>query len=72
VTDTPSADRAVPGLARRARMLLPVVLPLMVYLLIRLGDSSRTAVAVAGGLLAVVAVGSPLLARRRAAEHPDS
>ena len=76
VTDTPSADRppgerATPGLARRARMLLPVVLPLMVYLLIRIGDSSRTALAVAGGLLVVVAVGSLLLARRRTAEKSE-
>ncbi len=77
VTDSPSADRppgerVSPGLARRARMLLPVVLPLMVYLLIRIGDSSRSALAVAGGLLAVLAVGSLLLARRRTAEESDT
>lgn len=67
----PSGARPVPGLRQRALMLLPVVLPLMIYLLIRIGDSSRAAVAVAGVVLALVAVGGLVVARRRAADQPD-
>jgi hypothetical protein len=51
-------------------MLLPVVLPLMIYLLIKIGDSSRVALVVAGVALAVLAVGSLVVARRRAGEQP--
>jgi hypothetical protein len=51
-------------------MLLPVTVPLMIYLLIRIGDTSRAALVVAGILLAVVAVGSVLLVRRRGAQQP--
>ncbi len=68
--DRPADDGAMAGLRRRARMLLPVTVPLMIYLLIRIGDSSRVALAVAGGLLAVVAVASVVLVRRRGAEEP--
>lgn len=52
-------------------MLLPVTVPLMIYLLIRIGDSSRAALAVTGGLLAVVAVASVVLVRRRGPEEPQ-
>ncbi len=69
----PSAQRprAPSGLRQRALMLLPVVLPLMIYALIRIGDSSRAGLVVAGALLAALAVGSLVLARRRAAEVPE-
>jgi hypothetical protein len=69
----PSAERprAPFGLRQRALMLLPVVLPLMIYALIRIGDSSRTGLVVAGALLAALAVGSLVLARRRGAEVPE-
>jgi hypothetical protein len=67
--DPSAGDGALTGLRRRARMLLPVTVPLMVYLLIRIGDSSRVALAVAGVLLAVVAVASVVLVRRRGAEE---
>ena len=69
--DRPAGDGTPTGLRRRARMLLPVTVPLMIYLLIRIGDSSRPALVVAGALLAVVAVASLLLARRRGAEEPQ-
>ena len=67
----PSGARPAPGLRQRALMLLPVVLPLMIYLLIRIGDSSLVALAGAGVALAVVAVGSLVVARRRTGERPD-
>ncbi len=69
---TPAAGaRPSPGLRQRAMMLLPVVLPLMVYLIIKIGDSSRAALVVTGLLLAAVAVGSLLLARRRGGVPPE-
>ena len=76
IHDLNSADRRagqglLPGLRRRALMLLPVVLPLMIFALIRIGDSSRSGLAIVGVLLAVVAVGSLLVARRRTAEESD-
>lgn len=67
----PSGARPVPGLRQRALMLLPVVLPLMIYLLIRIGDSSRVALIVAAVALASVAVGSLVVARRRSGDRPD-
>jgi hypothetical protein len=67
--DGPAGDGAMTGLRRRARMLLPVTVPLMIYLLIRIGDSSRVALGAAGVLLAVVAVASVVLVRRRGAEE---
>lgn len=72
MTAVPDSPPAAPGgLRQRATMLLPVVLPLMVYVLIKLGDSSRAALAVAAVLLAAVAVGSVLLVRRRTAGQPE-
>lgn len=72
VPHSPSAgERPLPGLRQRAKLLVPVVLPLMVLVLIRIGDSSRAALAVAGGLLVAVAVGGLVVARRRAGEQPD-
>lgn len=67
----PAGNGAPTGLRGRARMLLPVTVPLMIYLLIRLGDSSRVGLAAAGVLLAVVAVASVVLVRRRSAEEPQ-
>ncbi|MDT0276722.1 hypothetical protein [Blastococcus goldschmidtiae] len=67
----PPGGRAPFGLRQRAMMLLPVVLPLMIYALIRIGDSSRTGLVVCGALLAALAVGSLVLARRRGAEVPE-
>ena len=70
--DSPtSGARPAPGLRQRALMLLPVVLPLMIYLLIRIGDSSRVALVVAAVVLAAVAVGSLVVARRRSGDRPD-
>ncbi|MGY2127486.1 hypothetical protein [Blastococcus sp. SYSU DS0617] len=74
--DSPSTDhragqKAFPGLRQRAMMLLPVVLPLMIYALVRIGDSSRAGLAIAGALLAAVAVGTLLVARRRGTEELD-
>lgn len=70
--DSPtSGARPAPDLRQRALMLLPVVLPLMIYLLIRIGDSSRLALVVAAVALAAVAVGSLLVARRRPGGRPD-
>lgn len=70
--DSPSSGpRPVPGLRQRALMLLPVVVPLMIYLLVRIGDSSRIALAVAAVALAAVAVGSLVVARRRSGVVPD-
>ena len=70
--DSPSAGgRTPPGLRQRALMLLPVVLPLMIFALIRIGDSSRAGLVVAGVLLAALAVGSLVVARRRGSEEPE-
>ncbi|MBN1091743.1 hypothetical protein JKP75_03645 [Blastococcus sp. TML/M2B] len=68
---TPGAP-SVPGLRQRARMLLPVVVPLMIHLLIRIGQTSRASLVVAGVLLAALAVGSLLWVRGRAAEEPGT
>lgn len=43
---------------RRALMLTPVALPLLAFLLIRIGDASTVALAITGGILAVIAVGA--------------
>ncbi len=68
--DSPtSGARPAPGLRQRALMLLPVVLPLMIYLLIKVGDSSRVALVVAAVVLAAVAVGSLVVARRRSGDR---
>jgi hypothetical protein len=52
-------------------MLLPVALPLMIYVLIKIGDSSRVALAVSGVALAAVAVAILVVGRRGAGEQPD-
>ena len=67
--DGPAGEGALTGLCTRARMRLPVTVPLMIYLLIRIGDSSRVALAAAGVLLAVVAVASVVLVRWRNAQE---
>lgn len=72
VPDSPSApERAPRDLRQRAKMLLPVVIPLMVVALIRIGDSSRAGLVVAAVVLVAVAVGSLVWARRRTVEQPD-
>lgn len=71
--ESPSAaGRAPRDLRQRAKMLLPVVLPLMVLALIRIGDSSRAGLVIAGVALAALAVGSLVWARRRTTGEPDT